>query len=171
MLFGTVRDAQTGVPVAGVQVELFQVGGTEPVNKYRTDQTGQYGFLVKEPGSYFLSVLNPLYLDYKSPIITINSPEQIVSLDIALTANLSEQTGRVVTARRYLDWIYYFNYFSVIMVSVGTIVSVYVYYTDPTTPSALVLALYAVIWSVASLTPLKTQTVLLKTRSAAQKKR
>jgi len=145
--WGTVRDITTGVPVAGVQVELFKVGGTAPELKYRTDQTGQYGFLVKETSNYFLSITSPLYLDYKSPVLPISNIEQIVSLDIALSPNVAEQTTRVTTARRYLDWIYYFNYFSVIMVSVGTIVSLFVYYTDPTTPSALVLALYAIIWS------------------------
>jgi len=47
-----------------------------------------------------------------------------------------------------MDWVQYLNYFSVIMVSVGTIVSVYVFYTEPTIVSRLILGLYAVIWGI-----------------------
>ncbi len=146
--WGTVRDRKTGVPVAGVEIELFQVGGSTPVMKHRTDQTGQYGFLVEKTGNYFVSITNPLYLDYKSQPFAISRPAQIIGLDIPLATNVAEQVKQVGKARRYLDWVYYLNYFSLIMVSVGTIVSIYVYSIEPTTISALVLGLYAVIWSV-----------------------
>jgi hypothetical protein len=146
--WGTVRDIKTGVPVAGVQVELFKVGGSEPYLKYRTDQTGQYGFLVEETGNYFLSVTSPLYLDYKSSAFTLSEPSQIISMDIALTANEAELAAQIKKARRYLDWAYYLNYFSIIMACVGTIVSIYVFYAEPTIVAGLILALYAVIWSL-----------------------
>lgn len=146
--WGTVRDKKTGVPIAGVEVLLFRAGGSESLMKYRTDQTGQYGFLVEQPGDYFIAINNPLYLAYRSLPFTVSRPAQLVNLDIPLLANVAEQIKQVGKARRYLDWVYYLNYISVILVSVGTVVSIYVFYSEPSTVSGIALGLYAIIWSV-----------------------
>lgn len=144
--WGTIRDKKTSVPVAGVEVQLWQSGSDKAIAKYRTDQTGQYGFLVDKPGEYLLTIENQLYYPYKSDTFLIKDTDEVVSMDIALSPNEAEQAAQMSRARIYMDWVYYFNYISVILMSVGTIVSIYIFYVEPTLLSGAILGFYALIW-------------------------
>lgn len=111
--WGVVRQALTGVPIAGVFVELLDEQG-QRISRNLTDQTGRYGFLVSQPGQYQLKIANPLYGTYLSPILKVADPQQgLVVADISLLPINSRLAPRLVRAlgwlklAKILGWLYW----------------------------------------------------------------
>ncbi|HSX42365.1 MAG TPA: carboxypeptidase regulatory-like domain-containing protein [Candidatus Saccharimonadales bacterium] len=100
--WGTVRQAITGLPIAGVFVELLN-GHGQPLGRNLTDKTGRYGFLVSQPGAYQIRITNPLYGTYLSPLVTVTNPRvQLVMDDIVLLPIASRLSARLAEA---LSWV------------------------------------------------------------------
>ena len=66
IIFGTVRDKETGSPIFGAAVKLFGIG-----NQRITDKSGKFAFQVLSAGTYTLHVSPPL----KSLSKQMNQPE------------------------------------------------------------------------------------------------
>ena len=61
--WGVIRDAVTGIPVAGVLVRLVNQSTNEIIKEMRTDRTGRFGFVIgrNDESSYQLVIDDPLY--------------------------------------------------------------------------------------------------------------
>lgn len=145
--WGKIIDSQTGLPIGGVLVQLHNAEG-KVVSSYRPDQSGLYGFLIDAPGSFYLTVESPLYESFKSSVLEINDPTQIVAMDIILKPNVVEMQQHLTRVSHYLNWIKLIEVFSWIFIITGSIVSVYFFIQKPNLFSGVVIGLYTVIWTI-----------------------
>ncbi|HKZ48023.1 MAG TPA: carboxypeptidase regulatory-like domain-containing protein [Thermoplasmata archaeon] len=81
-IHGTVTQAGTETPLSGINVDLYEEGGTSPLRNATTDANGTYGFSGLDAGSYYVEVRAPGYALERLP--TTISTNGSVTVDVGL---------------------------------------------------------------------------------------
>ena len=145
--WGVVENKLTGLPLAGVFVELWNLDNPELLGKTMTDTSGQFAFLVSEPGRFYLRVDNPLYDAYHSLTITITDPRtEIVKAEILLMPIESILQNRLHRAQKLIkitEFLYYLNWPLLI---IGTFLTALTLYNKVTIFGVVMAVIYGGMW-------------------------
>lgn len=145
--WGVVENKLTGLPLAGVFVELWNLDQPELLGKTMTDTSGQFAFLAEAPGNFYLRVDNPLYEAYHSLTITITDPKtEIVKSQILLTPIESILQNRLQKAQKLIkitEFLYYLNWPLLI---IGTFLTALSLYNQVTVFGIVMAIIYGGMW-------------------------
>ena len=145
--WGVVKDALSLVPLAGILVRLIEVASGQEARRLRTDKTGQYGFIVDQPGQYRVEITDPLYRSYQSGQLAVTNPANLVINQDILLQPLSEERVRIeqrgaqlLTALKALTLLHW-----PVLIG-GSIFALLLVIQQPTPLRVVVLAFYVVLW-------------------------
>ncbi len=77
--WGRVLNRQTGRPITGSLIRLFETEFGRQISQILTDRQGRFGFKLEETGSFFIIAQAPNYQTVKTDKLTIKSPDRVFS--------------------------------------------------------------------------------------------
>lgn len=97
-LQGSVTVSGSGIPLAEATILLKPVGGTAGIRGVRTAADGSYDLTGLLPGTYDVSIFKAGHIAFTQAGLVIPSGGGVVSLNVALVADSSVVTGRLLMA-------------------------------------------------------------------------
>lgn len=145
--WGTVRDAVTKVPIPGVFVSLFSLQTCKEAKRIMTDKTGRFGFLTPQPGQYWVQVVNPLYLPYRSQLINIDEKRsEPLTFDIFLAAREDVRVASLKKVAKFTKFVSFITAFQFLVLIAGSVLSLILIYQARTLENILLVTLYVLLW-------------------------
>ena len=145
--WGTVKNTLTGLPIAGVFVELWSLEKPVLLGKTLTDSSGQFAFLVDKPGQFYLRVDNPLYEAWHSlPIVVTNPKEDIIKTEAALQPIESILQNRLRRAQKLIKATEFLYYLHWPLLIAGTFLAALTLYDKVTTGRIIMACVYGGMW-------------------------
>lgn len=145
--WGTVRDAATRVPIPGVFVSLFSLQTGKEIKRIMTDKTGRFGFLTPQPGQYWVQVVNPLYLQYRSQLINIDEKRsEPLTFDIFLAAREDVRVASLKKVAKFTKFVSFVTAFQLLVLIAGSLLSLVLIYQSRSLENILLVILYVLLW-------------------------
>lgn len=145
--WGTVRDAATRVPIPGVFVSLFSLQTGKEIKRIMTDKTGRFGFLTPQPGHYWVQVVNPLYLQYRSQLINIDEKRsEPLTFDIFLAAREDVRVASLKKVAKFTKFVSFVTAFQLLVLIAGSLLSLVLIYQSRSLENILLVILYVLLW-------------------------
>ncbi len=156
--WGTVRDAQTKVPIPGVFVTLYEAKTGKQIRRIITDQTGRFGFLAEEHEQYWVEISSPLYHKYRSAVIDGQHLKSTsISFDIYLEADDAMRVAPLKKVAKFSSWVVALNAFELTALVAGSFMAVLLIYKERTLETFLLIGLYSLLWLLRSISSTRTR--------------